>query len=51
MLEVRRGRIVPDEAGSRVAAGVSKVDDEGKVAIVNSDLGETNDASDALLLR
>lgn len=40
---------VPDEAGPGVAAGVAKVDDEGKVAVVDTDLGETNDASDALL--
>jgi hypothetical protein len=40
---------VPDEAGPRVAAGVSKVDDQGQVAVVDGDLGETNDASDALL--
>jgi len=42
-------RSVPDEAGPRVAAGVAKVDDQGKVAVVNGDLGEANDASDALL--
>jgi hypothetical protein len=40
---------VPDEAGPRVAAGVAKVDDQGKVAVVDGDLGEANDASDALL--
>lgn len=42
---------VPDEAGPRVAAGVAKVDDQGKVAVVDGDLGEANDASDALLFR
>jgi hypothetical protein len=41
---------LPDEAGPRVAASVAKVDDQGKVAVVDSDLGETDDASDALLL-
>lgn len=41
---------LPDEAGPRVAAGVAKVDDQGKVAVVDTDLGETNDAGDALLL-
>lgn len=41
---------LPDEAGPRVAAGVAKVDDQGKVAVVDADLGETNDAGDALLL-
>jgi hypothetical protein len=42
-------RSVPDETGPRVAAGVAKVDDQGKVAVVDGDLGEANDASDALL--
>jgi hypothetical protein len=42
-------RDVPDEAGPGVAAGVAKVDDQGKVAVVDGDLGEANDASDALL--
>lgn len=41
---------LPDEAGPGVAASVAKVDDQGKVAVVDGDLGETNDASDALLL-
>ena len=41
---------VPDEAGPRVAASVAEVDDQGEVAVVDGDLGETNDASDALLL-
>jgi hypothetical protein len=41
---------LPDEAGPGVAAGVTKVDDQGKVAVVDSNLGETNDAGDALLL-
>jgi hypothetical protein len=41
---------LPDEAGPRVAASVAKVDNKGKVAVVDSDLGETNDAGDALLL-
>ena len=41
---------LPDEAGPGVAAGVAKVDDQGKVAVVDSNLGETNDAGDALLL-
>jgi len=40
---------VPDEAGPRVAAGVAKVDDQGQVAVVDGDLREANDASDALL--
>ena len=40
---------LPDEAGPGVAAGVAKVDDQGKVAVVDGDLGEANDASDALL--
>ena len=43
------GREQSDEAGPRVAAGVAKVDDQGKVAVVDGDLGEANDASDALL--
>jgi hypothetical protein len=43
-------KFLPDEAGPRVAAGVAKVDDQGKVAVVDGDLGEANDASDALLL-
>lgn len=29
---------VPDEAGSGVAAGVAKVDDQREVAVVDSDL-------------
>jgi hypothetical protein len=45
-----RMSFLPDEAGPGVAAGVAKVDDQGKVAVVDGDLGETNDASDALLL-
>ena len=43
-------QFLPDEAGPGVAAGVAKVDDQGKVAVVDGDLGETNDAGDALLL-
>lgn len=43
-------RSLPDEAGPRVAAGVAKVDDQGKVAVVDTNLSETNDAGDALLL-
>jgi hypothetical protein len=43
-------RSLPDEAGPGVTAGVAKVDDQGKVAVVDGDLGETNDAGDALLL-
>jgi hypothetical protein len=42
-------RSVPDEAGPGVAAGVAQVDDQGQVAVVDGDLGEANDASDALL--
>lgn len=41
---------LPDEAGPGVAAGVAKVDDQGKVAVVDGDLGETNDTGDTLLL-
>jgi hypothetical protein len=45
------GGSVPDEAGPGVAAGVAKVDDQGQIAVVDGDLGEANDASDALLFR
>jgi hypothetical protein len=41
---------LPDEAGPRVAASVAKVDDKGEIAVVDGDLGKTDDASDALLL-
>ena len=43
-------KFLPDEAGPGVAAGVAKVDDQGKVAVVDGDLRETNDTGDALLL-
>lgn len=43
------GREQPNEGGLRLAAGVSEVEDQRKVSVVDSDARDVDDASDALL--
>jgi hypothetical protein len=39
----------PNERWLRLAAGVSKIEDQGKVSIVNGNTGDIDNAGDALL--
>lgn len=42
--------VLPDEGGLWLALRVTKVKDQGQVAIVDSDTGNIDDTRDALLL-
>jgi hypothetical protein len=40
---------IPDQSGLGLTAGVSKVEDEGKVSVVDGDTGDVDETGDSLL--